>query len=199
MIATAIAVAIIVYSCKGKLGTTGAMDLDNTPVQVAENLFMVQTENGSLKMRMEAAHMERYENDSLTYEVFNGGVAVYAYTDEGLLETEITADEGRHFAYEDERESWEAYGNVVVKNHINQQTMETDTLYWDQENEIIYTHCYVELYSPQGFMQGYGMESDQRANHSVIKRPFNSYGFVEQDSTVVIIDSANFIGPLLKN
>lgn len=197
MIATATAVAFIVYSCKGKLGMTDAMDLENTPVQTARDMFMVQTENGKLQNRMEAAYMERYQNDSISYDLFPEGIAVYSYTAEGLLETEITANAARHVETED-GEIWEAFGDVVVKNLINQQVMETDTLYWDQEHELIYTDCYVEMYSPQGFMQGYGMESDQRAQHSVIKRPFNSYGFVEQDSTMVYIDSANFIGPLLK-
>ena len=54
------------------------------------------------------------------------------------------------------------------------------------------------MYSPQGFMQGYGMESDQRARDSRIFNPFNSYGIVVQDSTEVVIDSVNFIGPLQK-
>ena len=54
------------------------------------------------------------------------------------------------------------------------------------------------MYSPDGFMQGYGMESDQRARNSIIFNPFNSYGIVAQDSTAVLLDSVNFIGPLQK-
>ena len=115
-----------------------------------------------------------------------------------MLETEIVADNARHVKYEDGRETWEAFGNVVVKNLIKQETIETDTLYWDQKNERIYTHCYVKLYSPDGFMQGYGMESDQRARDHTIFNPFNSYGIVVQDTTEVVIDTVNFIGPLLK-
>ena len=122
----------------------------------------------------------------------------YGYTEEGLLETEIIADNARHLSYDDGRESWEAFGNVVVKNLINQETMETDTLYWDQKNERIYTHCYVRMYSPDGFAQGYGMESDQRARDTELFNPFNNYAIMGQDSTKVVIDSVNFIGPLLK-
>jgi hypothetical protein len=50
------------------------------------------------------------------------------------------------------------------------------------------------MYSPTGFMQGYGMESDQRARNSIIFNPFNSYGILEQDEEV-LLDSVNFIGP----
>ncbi len=47
-------------------------------------------------------------------------------------------------------------------------------------------------------MQGYGMRSDEMARNSEIMEPFNTYGVVLQDTTRVLIDSANFIGPLLK-
>ena len=198
MIATASAVAFIVFSCKDKIGMTGRLDVAGTPVQTVDDMFIVQTENGRLQMRMEAALMEKYDADTLVYEIFPKGFAVYGYNEEGLLETEITSDNARHLKYTDGRESWEAFGNVVVKNLMKREVMETDTLYWDRQNEKIFTDCYVILYSPDGFMQGYGMESDQRARESVIKRPFNSYGLVVQDSTAVVLDSVNFIGPLLK-
>jgi hypothetical protein len=113
-------------------------------------------------------------------------------------QTGAFADNARHLKYKDGRESWEAFGNVVVKNLMNQETMETDTLYWDQKNERIYTHCYVRMYSPDGFAQGYGMESDQRARDTELFNPFNNYAIMSQDSTKVVIDSVNFIGPLQK-
>ena len=196
--ATAAAVAFIVYSCQGKLGEAKSLKIDETPVQTVRDMFVVQSENGMMQMRASADLMEKYERDTLTYELFPEGFAVYAYTDEGLLETEIVADNAKHMKYNDGRETWEAFGNVVVKNLIKQEVMETDTLYWDQKNEMIYTHCYVKLYSPDGFMQGYGMESDQRARSSILYNNFNNYAIIVKDSTQVLIDSVNFIGPFQK-
>ena len=198
MIATAAAVAFVVYSCKGKIAEADSVNLGETPVQSVDDMFIVQTENSIIQLRAEAPLMERYENDTLSYELFPKGISVFGYTEEGLLETEIIADNARHLSHKDGRETWEAFGNVVVKNLINQETMETDTLYWDQKNEKIYTHCYVRMYSPDGFAQGYGMESDQRARHTELFNPFNNYAIMSQDSTKVVIDSVNFIGPLLK-
>ena len=196
-IATATAVAFVVISCKGKLAEADVLNIDEVPVQTVANMFIVQTENGRIQMRTEAPVMERYQRDTLSFELFPDGFFVYGYTDDEKLETEIVADRAKHLKYKDGRESWEAYGNVVVRNLIKQEVMETDTLYWDQKNEKIYTHCYVRMYSPDGFMQGYGMESDQRARNSIIYNPFNSYGILEQDEEVVL-DSVNFIGPLQK-
>ncbi len=186
-------------SCKSDLETAEKLDLAQTPVQVVEGMFVVQSENGLLQMRMEADIMERYDNDSTSFELFPDGIAVFGYNEEGLLETEITSDNARHVKNKKtDEEEWQAFGNVVVKNIIEQNTMETDTLYWDRKNERIYTHCYVRMYSPEGFMQGYGMESDQRARDSKLLNPFDSYGIVVQDSTEVRVDSVNFIGPFIK-
>ncbi|MBE6235045.1 MAG: LPS export ABC transporter periplasmic protein LptC [Bacteroidales bacterium] len=198
MMATAAAVAFIVYSCKGKLGEAESLNLAETPVQVVEDMFMQQTENGKVKMRAESPRMEKYEKDTLQYELFPDGFFVYGFDESGKLETEIVADNARHMKYKDGRETWEAYGNVVVKNIINQEIMETDTLYWNQETEMIYTHCYVRIISPDGFAQGYGMEADQRARSYTLFNNFNNYAFVVKDSTEVLIDSVNFIGPFPK-
>ena len=42
------------------------------------------------------------------------------------------------------------------------------------------------------------MQSDENAHDAVLLRPFNSYYVVVQDTTAVIIDSVNFIGPFIK-
>jgi len=198
MIATAFAVAFVVYSCKENSdGPTGIPS--DKPVQVVDNMFVVQTENGILKMRMESDRMERFQNDTSNYELFPVGFSAFLYEEgTGKLETTIFSDQALHIKYDKGDEVWKAMGNVRIRNEINDETMETDTLYWDRDKERIYTDCYVKMYSPDGFMQGYGMESDQRANNTIIHKPFDSYGVVVQDSTAVIIDTANFIGPLLK-
>lgn len=197
--ATAFAVAFVVYSCKSNLGVADSIDIDETPVQTVDDMFVVQSENGILQMRMEAKLMERYDRDTMSYELFPEGFAVYGYNEEGLLETEITSDNAKHEQFEeDDMETWQAFGNVVVKNIIKKEVMETDTLYWDRKNGKIYTDCYVKMYSPDGFIQGYGMESDERARNTVILKVFDNFAVVVQDSLETDIDTVNFIGPILK-
>lgn len=198
-IATALAVAFVVYSCGGKLSEAAQLNLSETPVQVVDSLFMVQTDNGGLKMRVEADVMERYDNDTCSYELFPKGLHVFAYSEEDMLETVLHSNNARHFkSKKSNTEMWSAFGNVIVQNIMKQQTLETDTLYWDQANKEIYTDCYVRMFTNDDFMQGFGMRSDEMARNAILFRPFNSYVYVIQDSTRVIIDSVNFIGPLLK-
>ena len=200
MMATALAVAFVVYSCKSKLSVAEKLDLSVTPMQVVDDMEILQTKNGNVQMRVLADVMEKYQNDTITFELFPKGLNVYAYTEDGVLESTIQSDNALHEKSRrgNGQELWMAFGNVVIKNIVKQETMETDTIYWDQHNKEIYTDCYVRMYSPDGLMQGYGMRSDDRASNATLMRPFNNFAVVVKDSTQVRIDSINFIGPLLK-
>ena len=197
--ATAAAVAFIVYSCKAKLSEAERLDLSVTPLQVVDSMYILQTTSGRLDMRVEAPVMERYDTDSMSYELFPQGLDVYGYTEQGELQSEIHSENAAHEKYKKSgNEIWKAFGKVIMRNVLKDETMETDTIYWDRTKGEIYTDCYVRMYSPSGFIQGYGMRTDEKVTRSTIMRPFNSYGVVVQDSTEVRIDSANFIGPLLR-
>ena len=194
--ATALAVAFVVFSCKGNLSEAEKLDLSETPLQRVDSMFFIQTENGLLKVRVEAPVMEVYDRDTMSVDLFPEGMSVYGYAENGSLETTIKARKARHDYRKDGKdEKWSVFGSVVVRNIVKQETMETDTLYWDQKAKEIWTDCYIKMYSPSGFMQGFGMRSDEMARNAIIQRPFNSYGVVEQDSTKVVLDSVNFIGP----
>ena len=198
--ASALALAFVVYSCKSNLSEADKLDLSKTPLQTVDSMFFVQSENGLLKMRVEAPRMEVYEHDTLSYDLFPSGFHVFAYADDGTLETTIDANEARHDKRPRKKDDdlWSVFGDVVVRNILKQQTMETDTLYWDSKTHEIWTDCYIRLSSPDGFMQGVGMRSDEMARNAILMHPFDNEFLLGADSTKVVIDSVNFIGPLLK-
>lgn len=180
----AFAVTTVVISCKGEQ-QEDPQDFTGAPMQTIVNMNAVQTKNGILQMKMESPLMERYDNDSLSCELFPTGFKVYAYNELGELETQIVSDVAKHTTTKDKDnkvETWEAFGNVVITNIKKNEKLQTDTLYWDREKGSIYTHSLVKMYSPQGFMQGYGMESDEMARNAHILRPFDSYGIIRRDT-----------------
>lgn len=197
MTASALALAFVVYSCKGNLSEAEKLDLDKIPLQTVDDMFFVQSENGRLKMRVESPRMEVYEHDTVSYDLFPKGIRVFGYSEEGMLETTIVSRQAKHDKTVG-KELWSAFGKVVVKNIVKQETMETDTLYWDAEAKEIWTDCYVKMSSPSGHMQGYGMRSDEMARNAILLKPFDNEFIIDNDSTKVVIDSVNFIGPPLK-
>lgn len=197
MTASALALAFVVYSCKSNLSEAEKLDLDKIPIQTVEDMFFVNSENGILKNRVEAPRMEVFEHDTVKYDLFPKGIRVFGYAEDGRLETTIVSQKARHDKAQG-KELWSVFGNVVVKNHFKQETMETDTLYWDGKAKEIWTDCYVKMYSPSGLLQGYGMRSDEMARNAILLHPFDNEFLVENDSTRVVVDSVNFIGPPLK-
>lgn len=197
--ATASAVAFVVISCKGKLGRAEEINLDDVALRSVDKMFAVETKTGRISMRIEADLMESYETDTTSYEVFPKGLQIYSYLDDGRLQTIIFSNNARHITSKsgNHPEIWQAFGNVKIRNVIKHEMMETDTLYWDQGKNEIWTDCYVRMSSPTGFMQGYGMRSDDRAENAVLHNPFDGYTVTEKDTTTVIIDSVNFIGPFI--
>ena len=188
----ALAVTTVVISCKGEQ-LEDSQDLTGVPMQTIVNMNAVQTKNGVLQMKMESPLMERYDNDSLSCELFPNGFKVYAYNELGELETQIVSDVAKHTTTKDKDnkvETWEAFGNVTITNIKKNERLQTDTLYWDREKGSIYTHSLVKMYSPQGFMQGYGMESDEMARNAHILRPFDSYGIIRKDTVKTNNDGA---------
>ena len=185
-------------SCRGD--ESEAIDFEVTPVQVVHDMNVLQSGKGESVMRMSSPLMERYRfvRDSVeqSYEIYTGGFVVLQYVEDGQLETTITADKAKHVTTAG-AESWSAFGNVVITNHIKGEQMETDTIYWNRAEEQIYTDCHVRLTSDSGMMQGYGMTSDQHARNAVILRPFDWYA-VDRDSTYRYIDTVNLMGPQKK-
>lgn len=199
LVAIAFVIATFVVSCGNKSIEGEIIDVNAIPRQTVNDMTAVQTHNGVLQMRMEAKLMQRFQNDStkISYELFPEGFDVYAYNNEGMLETHIHSEVAKHSTTKHD-EKWEAYGNVVIKNFIKGERMETDTLYWDRETKLIFTHRLVKMYSPQGFMQGYGMESDEMARNARIMKPFDSYGIISDSTSTPYVDTVNFIGPEFK-
>ena len=188
-------------SCRQEV-IVDAIDTETIPVQVVDNMEFIQSDKGSINMRMTSVRMEHYEfvKDSLqqSYDLYTDGFHVEMYTPDGALETEVNSQQAKHITTSG-RESWSAFGDVVITNHIKQEVVTSDTVYWNQALKQIHTDCYVKITSPSGVMQGYGLISDERAREATLTRPFDSYS-VMQDSTSrqMVVDTVNFIGPPAK-
>lgn len=178
---TFVVATFTIASCGKKLKQIDKLD-PNAPKQVIENMNATKSNMGILEYRMEAPLMEVYEDkdNKINSEIFSEGFNVYGYNSEGVLETHIYADIAKHISVAG-KESWEAYNNVRIENFLQGRIMETDTLYWDRENSKIYTHSYIKMYSQDGFLQGYGMVSDDKGRNATIFSPFDSDFVIKSD------------------
>lgn len=186
-------------SCGGRRQNPEPVDFEHTPILAVDSMHAEQYDRDVITMRMYAPRMERYSfiKDSIrqSYDIYTGGFQVRIYTSDGLLETQLDSDGAKHVTTAGE-ESWLAFGNVVIQNYIKGEMMETDTIWWDRDRHMIHTDCYIKMTSQSALMQGYGMESDERAENSIILRPFDSFSRVDKDTVNLYLDSVNFVGPM---
>ena len=74
IIATASAVAFVLYSCSDHLSRAEKLDLSSTPLQTVDSMYLIQTKNGKIEMRVVTAVMQHFENDSVAYDLFPSGM-----------------------------------------------------------------------------------------------------------------------------
>ncbi|MCL1973572.1 MAG: LPS export ABC transporter periplasmic protein LptC [Bacteroidetes bacterium] len=173
--------ATTLFSCSESIDKTDAIgSADSLSTLTVYEMNGVQSAFGKVNTRLEAPRMENYSLLPDPFEIFPQGIKISGYTPEGVLESEITAQRAIHKT--GNRERWEGYGNVVIINFIKGERVETDTLYWDSAAKKIYTHAFIRYYAPDGFIQGYGMESDENADNIVVLHPFYSYAII-RDTT----------------
>ncbi len=156
------------------------------PSMEVRDLDVWYSESGETRMLLQAHVLQRYLFAEEPYSVFPEGFFVRFYGPGKVLESQITADYALY--KEKPAECWTAVGNVVVINYTKQQSLYTDTLYWDRSQHLIYTNAPVRIQTADGFFNGWnGMTSDELfANYELRNVGDSRYYFNDeavQDST----------------
>ncbi len=127
------------------------------------------SEEAQRKIHLEAPTQLIYQNEDIAYPE---GMLITMYDDQGQLNTTLVADSGRHIKQTD---LFTAKGNVKVINHQKKQTFTSQSLYWNQRVEQIYTDDSLEIITPTERLTGIGMTSDERFEVYKIQRPLGTF------------------------
>jgi LPS export ABC transporter protein LptC len=104
-------------------------------LEVSSGVESYLSQNGKIKAKLVAEEMVRALLDSPFIE-FPDALYVEFFNDSGAIETILTAKYAKYREYESKillRDS------VVVINIINEDTLRTNELWWDQTQELFYT------------------------------------------------------------
>lgn len=100
---------------------------------------------------------ERVEADS---------VVVDFYNEDEQYESTLIADYGK---IDRKTSDMEAIGNVVMTN-VDGTKIETESVFYKDEDELIYTDDFVTIYRGNEKLTGYGLETDTGLNETKIKK-----------------------------
>lgn len=142
----------------------------------ANDLTLIDSENGGLRYRFETPLLERYELAEVPYMEFRQGIKVETFNDTTkLVESNLVADYAKFI---EPLELWEAKGNVVGMN-AKGEILETEQLFWSQKEDKIYSHVDVKITREDGILHGTGFESNSAMDNY---RFYHPRGQVEVDA-----------------
>lgn len=142
------------FSCKGNLKEVQKIGaLNKNPIGIAENYVLKYTDSTKLVAVVSGPLYKDFSNQQFPYREFPEGFHVDFY-DEDNQKSSIEADYGIIYL---ETELIDMKGNVVLKTHDGRQLL-SDQLYWDQQNQWVFTEGNYTFISEDLNIQGVGID-----------------------------------------
>ena len=124
------------------------IDEESEPDMTAKNFEVLYSDSARLHMRITAPMIKSFSSAEEKRDEFPEGIHVWFYEKTGEMKAEITANWARHDA---ETKIWEARNNVVL-NSAQGQRLETEQMFWDSQQRIVYSNKYTKITQSNGAM-----------------------------------------------
>lgn len=139
----------------------------NDPLMTARNIDVLLSDSGHISARLTSGLLNRYGGDN-PYLEFPKGFKVYLFDSAMRVTSTIEGNRGlrREFA-----RTMEAWGNVVVRNEVKKEQLNTEHLVWDENQHRIWSNVRVRITTPDKVLFGDAMESNEAFTRYSIKNP----------------------------
>ncbi len=160
--------AFLFYGCTNDIEVIKAFSSPETlPSIHIVNYETTFTDSGIVRFYMKAPELKRFETDNEPFDEFPQGLYLVKYDNNRRVVSSISARYAKRFIRE---KKWEAKNDVVAVNAIG-DTLKTEQLILDEQEEKIYSEQYVRIVRPDQIITGIGFESDQSMESWRIKNP----------------------------
>ena len=150
--------AILLFACEGQSEAPDRAAEAAMMTEYSENLSIVMSENGRRSYFFETPLLEGYRLGAEPYREFRRGVRMTTYQDDSLstVDAVLTAN---YAIYYENRELWEAKGDVVVKKYDGTEVY-TQQLFWNARTKKVYSNVDTKLIKGNNVTVGERFESD---------------------------------------
>ena len=153
--------AILLFSCADKDAGRASASEETMMTEYSEDLSVVMSQNGRRSYHFVTPLLEGYSLAREPYREFRKGVKITTYQNDSLttVDAVLTAN---YAIYYENRELWEAKGNVVVEKSDG-KTLYTQQLFWNARTKKIYSNVDSKIVQNNGrdVFLGEGFESDE--------------------------------------
>ena len=172
--------AILLFSCGSTKGESEGVNNETLMTERSENLAIVMSENGRRSYRFKTPLLEGYTMASDPYREFRQGIQITTYQDDSLSTVNSTLVANYAIYYEN-RELWEAKGDVVVEK-ADGTKLYTQQLFWNSKTGRIYSNVDSKIVKGTDVFMGEGFESDEELKEWRFRR-MSGRMFVNMEAT----------------
>lgn len=147
------------------------------PISEVSNAEMLYSDSAIVRVRLKAQRQLNFESGDLE---FPEGLYIEFYEEDGTKSSTIEANQG---SYNKEKNLYTATGEVVVKNLVTGEKLETEVLNWNPGKHEIYTDRYVEIETDGEILMGEGLEANENFTSYRILKPTGSFSINNSDET----------------
>ncbi len=138
----------------------------DAPTVSFTNTEMIYTEGAIIKNKMMSKEVNRYTNVEEPYIEFPQGIYVEFYDS---LQNPTSFIKANYCIYDEKTQIWTAENDVVSVNSQG-DTLNTESLIWDQNTGKIHSDRYVRISNSDGIIHGKGFEANEDLSDLKIKQ-----------------------------
>jgi LPS export ABC transporter protein LptC len=169
---------LLLAGCGNDLETVNAITHNySMPVMSAKNIEVVFSDSGRIQAKVYSILLNRYSSPEPCME-FPRGFKVTIFDTELRTETTIMANYGKRKEF---ARIMEAKGNVIVRNEVKKQQLNTEQLTWDENRRMIYTAEPVKITTLDKIVFGKGLRSNESFSDYTILHVYGQM-MVKKDS-----------------
>ena len=175
--ALAVVVPIFVTSCNSVQEESVIIEnRDSMAVMSTYGVSTIISDSGRISYRIDAEEWLVFDRRQPPYWAFEKGVYLEKYDYEMNVEATIKCDTAYYYS---EQKLWKLIGNVDIRNPKNERFY-THLMYWNQEEEKIYSDAYIKIEQEEQTTEGTGFSSNQNMTQWEIKNTKGIYTIKEE-------------------
>jgi len=149
------------FSCENDIKKVKELsNAEQLPVIHATDVETIYSDSAIVRLKITGPELKEFEEteEREAFIEFPKGMKAVFYNKSGRIESSLEAE---YAVFWKKIKQFEARTNVVVKNFTEKQELYTEQLFWDQEEEKIWSDKFVKIITEKGPTYGEeGFESD---------------------------------------
>ncbi len=172
-------VILLLFSACTKEKEAASIKLHSSedPSMSAVNVEILFSDSGKVQARLTAPLLNQYGGKNPRMD-FPRGVKIIMYDSIMRVKSTLSALYGIRFDF---KGYMEGRGNVIVRNELKNEQLNTEHLVWDERNHRIYNNDPIKIITPGKVLYGNDLESDETFTRYNFKNPTGQM-MVKKDS-----------------